>query len=254
MVGMFDIKEKSIDWTGSIRITEDNPDYIVVDTSQLKVKMRVEASLGSSDESHYLGYVQIVTYNYQSNYYGSNVKLRWEFSKTPLSDSYHKEERPWYGIAGDNPLGGYRRQKLTKPTEGQQVFDLQMNMSDSLGPKIAKSAGGSAGQNMLNRIERDQMFRAWLVAVEESKVGTLASYKRLVQFDWRYWYDCSVSLEGAHAQLTVSRDYTSTWAKFGDFMDQIPPEALTAPIANENQQLNYYVGEKFDHVVVARRG
>jgi hypothetical protein len=129
-----------------------------------------------------------------------------------------------------------------------------MNMSDSFGPMIAKSAGGSAGQNMLNRIERDQRFRAWLVAVEESKVGTLASYKRLVQFDWRYWYDCSVSLQGAHAELTVSRDYTDTWVKFGDFMDPIPPEALTAPIANENQQLNYYVGEKFDHIVVPRKG
>jgi hypothetical protein len=37
-------------------------------------------------------------------------------------------------------------------------------------------------------------------------------------------------------------------------MDQIPPEALTAPIANENQQLNYYVGGKLDHVVVPRKG
>jgi hypothetical protein len=43
MVGRFDIKEKSIDWTGSIGITEDNPDNIVVDTKQLEVKMRVEA-------------------------------------------------------------------------------------------------------------------------------------------------------------------------------------------------------------------
>lgn len=58
MVGRFDIKEKSIDWTGSIGITEDNPDNIVVDTKQLEVKMRVEAYLWSSDESHYLGYVQ----------------------------------------------------------------------------------------------------------------------------------------------------------------------------------------------------
>jgi hypothetical protein len=253
MVAVFDITEKSIRWTGSIGITEDNPDYIVVDSKQLEVQMRVDASLFSNDESHYLGYVQIVEYNYQSHHYGSNVQLRWEFIKTPLSDSPQKEERPWYGIAEDKPLGGWRRRELVKPTSGQNLFDLQMNMSDSFGPKIAKSADGSAGQNMLNRIERDQRFRVWLVAVEESKVGTLASYKRLVQFDWRYWYDCSVSL-GAYAALTVSQDYTDTMVKFGDFMDQIPPEALTAPIANENQQLNYYVGGRFDHVVVPRKG
>lgn len=53
---------------------------------------------------------------------GSLVKLS-------LSDSYHKEERPWYGIAGD-PLGGYRRQYLAKPTgPDPATFNLQLNMS-----------------------------------------------------------------------------------------------------------------------------
>ena len=85
----FEIKKKSIEFTGNIMITEDNPEYIVVDTSRLEVKMRVEASLSSFDESYYLCYVQIVTNNPvaglvpgQSNYYGKDVEgkdveLRW---------------------------------------------------------------------------------------------------------------------------------------------------------------------------------
>jgi hypothetical protein len=256
----FDIKGKTIKWVNGLRIIENNPGNIVVDTSQLQVQIQVEAQLFNQDESYYLGYVQIVTYNNQHNHYGNHVDQRWEFSAMPLSDSLSKDERPWYGLERDYNIGGWRRQYLPKPSEdpaGGTSFDLQMNMSDNFEMKIAKFenlANGSAGPNAITRVTREQWFRIWLVAVEESKVNDLASYKRLMEIDWGYRINFSVRLDGANADLGVDVDTPWHTVKFGDFMDKIPSEALTAPVGNENQQLNYYLDGVLKHVVVPRQG
>jgi hypothetical protein len=254
----FDIKTKNIDWDWEgIRISKNNPGNIVVDNSQLQVRTQVQASLSSSDESHYLGYVQIIRdANTQYIYYGNNVQERWEFSTLPISDSPSKPARPWYGLDKEEFIGGYRRQYLRKPPTDRSDFDL-MNMSDNFKWKISKFenlANGSAGPNALTQIRRAQYFRVWLVAVEESKVGNLASYKRLMQFDWAYQFDCSVSLQGAQAVLEVRQDNPWYEVKIGDFMTQIPPEALNAPVGNENQQLNHYLNGEFQYVVIQRQG
>src|SRR5512132_1728848 len=147
----FGIKTKRIDWDWEgIRISRNNPDNIVVDTSQLQVRTQVQASLLSSDESHYLGYVQIIWLaNTQFIYYGNSVQEHWEFSTLPISDSPSKGARPWYGLDSENAIGGYRHQYLPKPSGDRSDFDdLQMTMSDNFTMTISKFenlANGSAG-------------------------------------------------------------------------------------------------------------
>jgi hypothetical protein len=253
----FDIMEKSISWNGAIRLSKNNPGDIEVDTSQLQVRIHAWASLSRNDNSHYLGYVQIITSNEQHNYYGTDVDQRWNFNKIPLSDSLSKAERPWYGVDSEPHIGGYRRYHLPKPTNGSSQFNPQMNMSDDFHMTIAKFEtlrDGRAGPNALHDIQRDVSFRVWLVAVEESKVGDLHSYKRLMQLDWGYKFECFVGVQGADAHLSVFLDSPWHYIKFGDYMDPIPGEALSAPVGNENQQLDYYRNGVFDHTVVARKG
>ena len=131
-----------------------------------------------------------------------------------------------------------------------------MNMSDDFHMTIAKFEtlkDGNPGPNALNRITRSQQFQVWLVAVDENKMNNLASYKRFMQLDWIYQFDCSVSLEGEPSLVVHSENHWHN-TKFGDFMDPIPPEALQAPAGNENLQLNYYLNGQFDHVVKPRQG
>ena len=180
------------------------------------------------------------------------------FNTKPLSDSPSKAERPWYGLDRDSHIGGYRRQYLPKPGEpgGGPPFDLEMWMSDNFTmtiPKFETLADGSAGPNFLTRIYRDQWFQLWLAAIEISKVNDLASYKRLMEVEWGYKIDSSVILEGDNADLRVSVDSPWHTVKFGDFMDPIPAGALNAPVANENQELDYYLGGVFKHVIERRK-
>jgi hypothetical protein len=105
---------------------------------QLQFRIPALASLNKYDDSHYLGYVQIITSNDQHNYYGSDVDQRWNFNKIPLSDSPSKAERPWYGVDSEPHIGGDRRYHLPKPTNDRAQFNLQMNMSDDFHMTIAK--------------------------------------------------------------------------------------------------------------------
>jgi hypothetical protein len=194
--------------------------------------------------------------NEQHNYYGSDVDQRWDFDKIPLSDPFLKQ-RPLYGVGSEPHIGGYRRYYLPKPTNGPSQSNLQMNMSDDFHMTIAKFEtlrDGRAGPNTLHDITRDESFRVWLVAVEESKVSDLHSYKRLMQLDWGYTFECFVRLEEADAHLSVFLDNPWHYVKFGDYMDPIPDEALHASVGNENQQLDYYRNGVFDHTVVPRKG
>jgi hypothetical protein len=263
-MAFFGIQEKSIGWAGSVRLSENNPGYILVDTSQLQVRVQTSASLDGYDDSYYLGYVQIITANDQRNHYGRNVEQRWEYSTLPLSDSVSAAERPWYGVDSEKQIGGWRRQYLPKPDVTKvyspppdlhnlhSSFSYPMNMSDNFRMRTAKFetlADGRAGPNALNRIERNQNFRLWLVAVEASKVNNLVSYQRLMQIDWGYQIDCSVRLDGASVNLGVSLDRPWHTEKFADLMDPIPPEALNTPAGNEDMDLVYYLDGTRQHVI-----
>ncbi len=244
----FSITDSDIQFTDNSTHTI-NPGNIELCTRQLQVKVVVSAELGNN-ESYYLGYIQICTSNDQKNFYGNDVQQRWEFNTIPISDSDDEGNIPWYGVNNDPYLNGSRRVELIGPINADQ----NLFMSDHFEPTVAKFetlANGTAGPKTLNRIQRDQSFRLWLVAVEINKADERDSYQKLMQLDWTYSLDCNVSF-GVNAGVTWTTD-NPTYVDKSNNMDEIPEAAFNPPIANDNQQLEYYLNHNFKHIIVERK-
>lgn len=246
----FSIKSKDIQFANNSTHTI-NPGNIEICTRQLQVKVVVSAEL-ENNESYYLGYIQICTSNDQKNYYGNDddVEQRWEFNTIPISDSDDEGNIPWYGVGNDSSLNGSRRVELIGPINA----DNDLFMSDHFEPTVAKFetlATGDRGPKMLKRIHRDQSFRLWLVAVEINKADERDSYQKLMQLDRTYSLDCNVSF-GVNAGVTWTTD-NPAYVDKSDNMDQIPEAAFNPPIANDNQELAYYLNDEKKHIIVPRK-
>jgi hypothetical protein len=244
----FSIKTKDIQFTKDTA-HKINPGNIEVCTRQLQVKVAVAAEL-KKDEAYYLGYIQVCTRNDQRNDYGKDVQQRWEFSTSPISDADAEENIPWYGVGNDPFINGSRRVKLVGPIKADQ----SLSMSDHFQMTVAKFetlADGKDGPNMLNRIERNQSFSLWLVAVDVNKADKPDHYQKLMQIDWTYTLDGTVSF-GEKGGLTLTTD-NPVYVDKSDKMDQIPAAAFKAPISNDNQELAYYLKGVKKHIIVKRK-
>jgi hypothetical protein len=244
----FPIKSKDVQFANKTT-HKTNPGNIEVCTGQLQVKVVVAAEL-EKDEAYYLGYIQVCTKSDERNDYGKDVQQRWEFSKTPISDSDAEGNIPWYGVGDDPFISGSRRIKLVGPIKADQ----SLSMSDHLEMTVAKFetlADGKAGPNMLNRIELNQSFSLWLVAVDVNQADKPEHYQKLLQIDWTYMLDGTVSF-GDKAGLTLTTD-NPVYVDKSDKMDKIPAAAFKAPIANDNEELVYYLNGVKKHVIVKRK-
>jgi hypothetical protein len=246
----FSITSKDIQFTNDTTHTI-NQNSIELRTRQLQVKVVANATL-ENNESYYLGYIQVCTNNNQKNFYSNDgdIEQRWEFNTSPISDSDAEGNIPWYGVGNDPSLDGSRRVELIGPINADQ----NLFMSDRFEPRVAKFeilVNGTAGQRMLNRIQRNQSFRLWLVAVDVNKADEPASYQKLMQLDWTYNLDGTVSFDG-NGDLNLTTD-NPVWVDKSDNMDQIPVAAFNTPIANDNQELACYLDDVKQHVIVARK-
>jgi hypothetical protein len=237
---------KGILFTGDVVVAENNPGNIVVQTRRLAVSNTFgwESKPSSPPDSYYIGYIQILLENFQSNHYAGNVEQRWEFSQLPLSDSLSVTECPWYGIDRDPYTPGLRRAELIGPATGQgdRSGEVVLGMTDDFKIKVAKHeslANGNPGPNALTQIERFQKFRTWLVLVKTNQVSNLGVYRILMQIDWSY--KCSYAINIGASSFTLTYDGSSYEEKFGGMVDPIPPLALRGPVANIDQKLFHYL-------------
>jgi hypothetical protein len=174
---------KEISFTGDVQLVEDNPGNIVIQMRRLVVSNKYgwETKPDSPNGPYYIGYIQVILENRQSNHYGPTVEQRWEFDQLPLSDSISPTQCPWYGIDQDPFIPALRRAQIGTPGEEDRNGQVVLGMTDDFRLKVAKYeslANGAPGPNMLTQIERYQKFRTWLVLVSTDQVGNLSAYSK----------------------------------------------------------------------------
>jgi hypothetical protein len=263
----FELVFFSVSTTGQLQVTGDTPTKVFIQSRRLEVKSTVSAQLVTG-EKYYVGFIQVCYRNSQVNHYEAGVEQKWEFGQALVSDSADRDERPWYGSFTEPNTAGFRR-RILYPTRKAQK--LKFSMTDDFAPGIVKRetlANNQLGPHRLTQIIRDQRFRLWLVAVPTSvnpaAQDSPGKYIRMAEVDWRYQYDIGNGGQplsfAAHIINTDSLTTKIVYNSHGAGVlsapshgggNMIPHLAMTAPIANDNQQLTWYQGNN-SHVIVPR--
>jgi hypothetical protein len=215
-------------------------------TKLFRLAASVEVSI-DNNEQYEIGFIQVSSSNFQSNYYTSGATERWELYGTagaPVNDSESDDQIPWYNI---NP-----GRTIVRGPVSRQV--AQVDMNDNFNSTVSYTEAGDQ-KSYLHRITRDQSFDAWLVV---HRIGS-SEYTALRHVGWNIPVDIQFLMDSSfdgtthiskpnHSWLDNSRTSLSVQP---NNIPPIPSEAFRMPRVNAVLALFLYPADGSQKRIVA---
>ncbi|KAG7456855.1 hypothetical protein MATL_G00240350 [Megalops atlanticus] len=212
-------------------IEEDSPIVLRYKTPYFKASASLEMPPIARNEIWEVGWIQACTHMEFYNTYSNIGMLSWELPDlrdgrvTAISDS-DGVSYPWYGNTTEVKT-------LSGPTFKPSHFTVSMD--DNFHPSVtwAVTVSGSSTP-LLTRIERDQSFTTWLVALNTVTKKTIL----LQTIKWRMRVDISVDpTKPLGSRATLAGWHSQEQPRILTRMEPIPANALGRPNANDAQVL-----------------
>ncbi|XP_036410096.1 protein FAM78B-like [Megalops cyprinoides] len=212
-------------------IEEDSPIVLRYKTPYFKASARLVMPPVPRNETWVVGWIQACTQMEFYNTYSDIGMSSWELPELregrvkAISDS-DGVSYPWYGDTTETVT-------LSGPTSKPSSFTVSMN--DNFYPSVTWAVPVSDSSTpLLTRVERDQSFTTWLVALNAVTKETIL----LQTIKWRMRVDISIDpAKPLGSRATLAGRPRQEQPRILTHMEPIPPNALGRPNANDAQVL-----------------